>query len=131
MGRLRYCGAPARVPLDVLSTNIFHPAVEIAHIRHGCAPRRREDAVIVDGELELQVLARIRVPDPQDGVMLLGVAIEPLFGGGIIKQPIAFDDMQGLRVRRAICGPFKRTLAESFGPNSIYPGKCRTGFSHF
>ena len=37
-----------------------------------------------------------------DGVMLRCVPFEPLFRGLVIKQPISFDDMQSLRVRRAI-----------------------------
>jgi hypothetical protein len=46
----RYLGFFSRVPLDVFSTNHFRPPVRIAYIRHGCCPRRREDAFILDRE---------------------------------------------------------------------------------
>jgi hypothetical protein len=55
LGRPRRIGIFSRVPLEVLSTSHFRPAVRILHIRHGCCPRRREDIFILDSELELQV----------------------------------------------------------------------------
>ena len=51
-----HLGVFSRVPLAALSTNQFHPAGGIAHIRQGCGPWRREDAFILDRELELQVI---------------------------------------------------------------------------
>ena len=104
-----HLGVFSRVPLAAFSTNQFHPAGGIAHIRQGCGPWRREDAFILDRELELQVFGRIvRVPDPLDGVMLRCVPFEPLFRGLVIKQPISFDDMQSLRVCRLRNGPRNR-----------------------
>ena len=98
-----HLGVFSRVPLAVFSTNPFLPTGRIAHICQGCGPWRREDAFILDRELEPQVLGQIvRVPDPLDGVMLLCVPFEPLFRGFVIKQPISFDDMQSLRVRSVI-----------------------------
>src|SRR5271167_3672136 len=64
--RPRHFGVLSRVPLDVFGANRFHPVGGTAPISHGRGPRRREDAFILDRELELQVLARIaRAPDPQ------------------------------------------------------------------
>jgi hypothetical protein len=48
--RPRHLSFFSRVPLHVFSTNHFRPPVRIAHIRHGCCPRRREDAFILDRE---------------------------------------------------------------------------------
>ena len=79
-----------------------HAAGSPPLISHGRGPRRREDAFILDGEFELQVLARVFGSPSTGRLMFLRVAIEPLFRGFGIKQPIAFDDMQSLGVRRAV-----------------------------
>src|SRR5580704_2247012 len=55
-GRARHVGGLSRVPLHVLGTNHFRKAVRIEHIGHACRPRRRENAFVLDRELELQVL---------------------------------------------------------------------------
>src|ERR1700682_6274021 len=57
--RPRHCGVLSRVPPDVFGANRFRPVAAAAPISHGRGPRRREGALIVDRELELQVLAPV------------------------------------------------------------------------
>src|SRR5579871_3387603 len=65
--RARYVGLFSRIPIAVFGTHKFGPvrrAVSILSIRHRRLPRRGEDVLVLDRELELQNLAgsvRIRV----------------------------------------------------------------------
>src|SRR5580700_2899825 len=90
--RCRERGFLSREPLSVFCANRFRPVGGAAPEGHGCGPRRRKDAVILDRELELQEFALIfRVSGARGELILLSVPLEPLFGGRVIKQPIAFD----------------------------------------
>src|SRR5260370_38638275 len=102
----RRVGVTTRVPQEVFGASLFHPVGGVtatASISHGRGPRRREHALILDRELELQVLAPIvRGPHALGDVMLLGVPCKPVFGGFGIEQPIPFDHAQSLGLRRAM-----------------------------
>src|SRR5713226_3068035 len=90
LGRPRHIGVLSRVPLDVFGASLFRPlrggVRSAGSIRHGRGPWRREDVLILDRELELQVLTpRVRIPHPVGDVILLCVSFEPVFRGFSIK----------------------------------------------
>src|SRR5271168_957376 len=97
-----HVGVLSRVPLNVFGANLFRPVVGAQSISHGRGPRHREDALILDGELELQVFASVvRVPHPLSDVTLLCVPFEAVFRRLVIEHAIPFGYMQSLRMRRA------------------------------
>src|SRR5260370_1028875 len=103
-------------PLPVPGTSRCFPRKRLppsrrgAPVSHRRGPRRREDAFVLDHELELQILAPIvRVPDPLGDEILLCVPFEPLFRGLVIKQPISLD-------HEAAKEGFERDAKENFEP---------------
>src|SRR5215470_4954571 len=115
--RLRDCGVSAREPFDVFGANRFRPAAAATPIGHGRGPRRRKGACILDRELELQVLAPVvwlRLGAP----ILFCVPLPPVLCGFVFNEPISFDHVQSLRVRRAI--PVHGGEGSDLDPHRIY-----------
>src|SRR5713101_840856 len=100
-----FCGT---VSIWVFGTGTFRPVTEDTPIGFGRGPSCCEDALIFDGELELQCLALIvGVGSPSfiDGAAadILSAASLPCFPRGfVIDEPITFHHVQGLSVRRAV-----------------------------
>src|SRR5271168_3058682 len=99
-----HVGVLSRVPLNVFGANLFRPVVGAQSISHGRGPRHREGALILDGELELQIFApMVRVPHPLSHVTLLCVPC-------MRYRPIT--------CRASVCGvPYQSTIAN--GPTLI------------
>src|SRR5258708_30179805 len=117
--RCRDRGFLSREPVGVFGANSFRPVGEAAPVSHGRGPRRREDAFVLDRELELQILAHmVRVPDPLGELIFLCVSFQPLFRGFVIKQPISFDHVQSLCVWRAI--PVDHGKRPDLDPDGVY-----------
>src|SRR5271163_1634742 len=92
-----HVGVLSRVPLNVFGANLFRPVVGAQSISHGRGPRHREDALILDGELELQVFApMVRVPHPLSDVTLLCVPFEALFRRLVLSPSGALGDVASL-----------------------------------
>jgi len=92
--------------MPVFGTDIFRPFAQGAPISYARRPRHSEDAFILDHELELQSLALIVGVDSPcwAAAILFFTPVLRFFRGFVIKQPIPFDDVQSLRVRRAAPG---------------------------
>src|ERR1700733_4827280 len=96
------------VSMWVFGTDAFRPFADDMPIGFRRGPRRREDAVVFDGELELQCLALVvgigRPPFTNGAAAsVLFAATLPCFPGGfVIDEPIAFHDVQGVSVRRIV-----------------------------
>src|SRR5258708_31214892 len=94
--------------IRVFGTDTFRPVKEDAPIGFGRGPSCCEDALILDGELELQCLALIvGVGSPSfinsTAADILSAATLPCFPRGFaIDEPITFHHVQGLSVRRAV-----------------------------
>ena len=84
--------------MDVFGANRFRPVGAAAPISHGRGPRRREGALIVDRELELQVLAGV-VWRGLSAPILLYIPIPSVSRGFIIDEPITFHYVQRRTVR--------------------------------
>src|SRR5215467_7927497 len=81
----------------IFGANGFLPLAAAGPIGDGRGPRRGEDAIVLDGEPDLEELAPvIRVEVASNALVLLGVALEALFRVFVIDEAIALHDMQRL-----------------------------------
>src|SRR5438128_4665485 len=95
--------------MPVFGADIFAPWAQPAPISYSRRPGHREGAFILDGEVELEsfppvikVCGRSRITSAKELKIFLCITVCRFLGGLVIKQPVAFHDMQGWAVRRAV-----------------------------
>src|SRR5258707_5880974 len=122
-----HSGILSRIPLDVFGANRFRPVAEAAPISYRRGPWRREGAFIVDGEVELKVLAPV-VWRWVGAPILFRVPFPSFLCGFVIDEPISFDYVQSLRVRRAV--PVHRGKGSDLDPHGVYDQRVAFVMTH-
>ena len=81
--------------VEVFGTDGFGIDTRSRHIGQGRGPRRREDALVLDRQVQLQELAPVLTEDITGyQPILLFIPLDGVLYVVVVTQPIAFDDMQ-------------------------------------
>src|ERR1700691_6558891 len=101
-------GALSRVPLEVFGADKFLAFVEGAPKRYGRRPGGRENAFILNRDLDLQPLALVAWIDRRSIIrksvvgILFCIPCYRFLRGLIIEQPVTLHQVQSLGVRRPV-----------------------------
>src|SRR5205809_6048424 len=80
--------------MKVVGTDGFRRNIRPRHIGQGRGPRRREDALVLDRQMQLQELAPVVAEDiALEQPVLFFVPLDGVLHVVVFAQPIAFDDM--------------------------------------
>jgi len=118
---------PVVVVLErILGTNVFCHAVSPQRIGQGRGPRRREHALVLDRHMQLQKLL-VAAPCSDitvDHPILFPVPVQRVFHVVVIAQPIAFHDVQFIRIgapNRSIMAYLRSVLTPTASITSVSP----------